>query len=68
MILRAYGPVDFKKKKKRILSRERTRLRLETEKVLEDQERWDWLKKKTKDTLPIPYAFSTPMSKGEVIR
>lgn len=67
MIVGAYGPVDFKKKKKRILSRERLRIRRQTEAILEDQERWDWLKKKTKDKLPIPYAFSTPMSGGAVL-
>ncbi len=68
MIVGAYGPVDFSKKKKRILSRNLTAIRRQNEAIIQDQERWDWLRKKTKDTLPIPYAFSTPMSRGEVLR
>lgn len=67
MIVKAYGPVDFSKKKKRILSRERSRVGRQTEAVIQDQERWNWLKKKTKDKLPIPYAFDTPMSGGAVL-
>jgi lysophospholipid acyltransferase (LPLAT)-like uncharacterized protein len=67
MIVQCYGPVNFKAKKKRILSRERNTIRKQNEAIMEDQERWDWLKKKTKDKAPIPYAFSTPMSGGAVL-
>lgn len=67
MIVDAYGPVDFQKKKKHLLSRERSRLRKKDEDVAEDQERWDWLKKRTQDQSPVPYAFSTPMRGGEVV-
>jgi hypothetical protein len=66
-ITSCYGPVDFKKKKKRILSRNQDNIRKQNETIAEEQEKWDWLKKKTKDKLPIPYAFSTPMSGGEIL-
>jgi hypothetical protein len=67
MIVSGYGAVNFKEKKKRILSRQKDRIRKQNEAIMEDQERWDWLKKKTKDKSPIPYAFSTPMSGGKVL-
>lgn len=66
MIVQSFGPVDFGKKKKRLLSRHKDSLRRQNEAVAQDQERWDWLKKKTKDKLPIPYAYSTPISGGAV--
>lgn len=67
MIVSCYGPVDFRKKKKAILSRQKSRIRKQTEDILAYQEKWDWLKKRTKDTVPIPYAYSTPMSGGKVL-
>jgi len=66
MIVSGYGSVDFKQKKKRILSKNRDTIRKQNENIAEDQERWDWLKKKTKDKLPIPYAYSTPISGGKI--
>ena len=67
MIVSGYGSVDFKQKKKRILSKNRDTIRKQNEKIYSDQERWDWLKKKTKDTQPIPYYYSTPISGGAVL-
>lgn len=67
MIVKCYGAVNFGQKKKRLLSRERDRIRKQNEAIAEDQERWEWLKKKTKDKLPIPYAFDTPISGGAVV-
>lgn len=67
MIVDAYGPVDFRKKKKALLSRQKSRIRKQTEDILAYQEKWDWLKKRTKETAPIPYAYSTPMSGGKVL-
>lgn len=67
MIVQCYGPVDFSKKKKHILSRQKDRIRSQIDGILADQERWDWLKKKTKDKTSIPYAYSTPISGGEVL-
>lgn len=67
MIVNGYGSVDFKQKKKRILSKNRDNIRKQNEAIMEDQERWNWLKKRTKDKLPIPYAFDTPVSGGAVL-
>jgi hypothetical protein len=66
MITEAYGPVDFKKKKRRLLSKNSDNIRKQNDAIAEDQERWNWLKKKTKDKLPIPYAYDTPISGGGV--
>lgn len=67
MIVQAYGPVDFGVKKKRILSRNLSNIRKQNEAIAADQERWNWLKKRTKDKLPIPYAFDTPISGGKIL-
>ncbi len=67
MIVRAYGPVDFGKKKKLILSRHLDRLRKMDDTVLEDQDRWNWLRKRTKDEMALPYAFDASMSGGGVL-
>ena len=66
-IAQSYGFVDYGKKKKRLLSRHKDSVRRQNEAITEDQERWNWLKKKTKDKLPIPYAYSTPISGGAVL-
>jgi hypothetical protein len=67
MIVTSYGAVDFKKKRKRLLSKHADHLRKQDDAVMEDQERWAWLKKKTKDKLPLPYAFDTPVKGGMVL-
>ena len=67
MIVGAYGPVDFSKKKKRVIAKGRAEIRKQQESVLEDQDRFNWLKKRTKDKASIPYAFNVPFSGGEVI-
>lgn len=67
MIVRSYGAVDYGKKKKMLLSRHSDNIRRQNEAIAEEQERWNWLKKRTKDKLPIPYAYSAPVSGGAVL-
>lgn len=67
MIVQAYGPVDFSKKKKRVITKNLATIRKQQESVMEDQERFNWLKKRTKDKAPLPYAFNVPMSGGKVL-
>jgi len=65
MIVGCYGHVDLARKKKRILAKEAAQLQRQTEAVLENQEKWDWLKKRTKDKAPLPYTFqASPVEKG----
>jgi hypothetical protein len=61
MIVQSYGPVNFSKKKKRLLSRNLAHIRKQNDAILENQERWNWLKKRTKDKAPLPYTFDTPL-------
>jgi len=67
MIVQAYGPVNLQAKKRLILSRQKDRMRKQNDDILADQERWDWARKRLKDKCILPYAFSTPMSRGEVL-
>lgn len=60
MIVRCYGHVDLAQMKKRILANESARLQRQADTISEDQERWDWLKKRTKDKAPLPYLVSAP--------
>jgi hypothetical protein len=68
MIVECWKPVDWKVKKQRLISKERDRVRNEVDKIREDQNRWDWAKKRLTDKglRPIPFAFSSPISGGEV--
>lgn len=61
MIVQSYGPVNFSRKKKRLLSRNLTHIRKQNDTILEDQERWNWLKKRTADKVPLPYTFDSPL-------
>jgi len=65
-IVQCWGHVDWKAKKARLLSQERTKLRRESEAISEQQERFDWLKKKLIDKTTIPYAFDAHISGGGV--
>ncbi len=67
MIVESYGPVDFRKKKKHLLSRQKSRIQKQTDDIIEYQSKWSWLKTRTKETAPLPYAYSTPMSGGKVL-
>lgn len=60
MIVQSYGPVDFSRKKKRLLSKNLAHIRKQNDAILEDQERWDWLKKRTAGKVPLPYMFDSP--------
>lgn len=66
-IVNCWKPVDWGKKKKMILSRERTRIRKGKEDACEDQERWAWAKKRVANKAPIPYAFHAKMTGGDVL-
>lgn len=67
-IVTCWGSIDWKAKKKRLISKERDRIRTENDALMEQQERWDWAKKKLADKgeAPLPYAFKTPVSGGQV--
>jgi hypothetical protein len=60
MIVRGYGAVDFGRKKKRLISRNLANIRKQNDDVMEDQERWKWLKKRTGDVAPLPYLIDAP--------
>ncbi len=57
MLVSCYGNVDMGRTKKRLLAKNHDRIRRQSEEILSDQERWDWLKKKTEHKAPIPYTF-----------
>lgn len=69
MIVACWKPVDWKAKKKRLVSKEKDRIRNEIDKIQEEQKRWDWAKKRmaAKGLKPLPYAFSSPISGGQVV-
>jgi hypothetical protein len=64
-ITRCWGPVDWGKKKRAMLAREKRREDKRNEAVIEDQERWDWLRKRTKDKSPVPYAYYPSIKGGQ---
>lgn len=64
MIVGCYGPVDLKRTKRRLLEKNRASIRKQVEDITEQQEKWDWLKEKMDS--PLPYAFSSPISGGQV--
>ncbi len=68
MIVTCWKTVNWKVKKERLLSKEKDRVRKENEGIREQQERYDWAKKQltARGLKPIPYAFSSPVSGGEV--
>lgn len=68
MIVACWKPINWKVKKQRLISKEKGRVRKEIDRILEDQERWDWAAKRleAKGLKPIPYAFSSPVSGGQV--
>jgi len=57
MIVSCYGKVDMGRTKKRLIGKHRERIQKQSESICEDQERWDWAKKRTKEKAPLPYAF-----------
>lgn len=68
MIVTCWKPVNWKVKKARLISKEKDRMRNEIDRIQEEQRRWDWAKKKMIDRglKPLPYAFASPMSGGQV--
>lgn len=68
-IVSCWGSVDLKAKKKRLLSKERDRLRKSRDDVMSEQDRWDWAQKKMKDKNinPVPYAFKARIRGGDVL-
>ncbi len=69
MIVTCWKPVNWKAKKERLVSKEKDRVRNEIDKIQEEQRRWDWSKKRMADRglKPLPYAFSSPISGGQVV-
>lgn len=65
-IVICWKPVDWRKKKMMILSRNKAFLQRETDKVIQDQERFEWARKRLNGKVPIPYAFIPRISGGEV--
>lgn len=61
-IVHCWGPVDWKAKKKRLISKHRDQERKRVDTAIDEQERYDWLKKKM--NRPIPYAFQPPVEVG----
>jgi len=55
--------VDWKTKKRLMLSREKTRIDRMNDAVIADQERWDWAKKRLKK--PVPFAFYPSITGGQ---
>lgn len=68
MIVDCWKPVNWKVKKQRLVSKEKDRIQKEVEKIQEEQKCWDWASKKLKEKghRPIPYAFASPISGGQV--
>jgi len=54
MIRQGWGGVDWKALKRRYLHREKEKITKEAEEIIQDQDRWDWAKKKN-PRVPIPY-------------
>lgn len=54
-----WGHVDFKKKKARLLSKHHDKIRKSQEDILQDQDRWDWAKKRLNGK--VPYFFKIPV-------
>ncbi len=69
MIVSCWKVVDWKAKKQRLLSKEKDRIRIENDKLVDQNERWNWAQKKLigRNLKPVPYAFSSPVSGGEVL-
>jgi len=68
-IVSCWKRVDWGKKKKLLLAKQRDLTRKQNEALLADQERWDWMKKKCEEhgKNPLPYAYGTPISGGETL-
>jgi hypothetical protein len=68
MIVTCWKPINWKAKKVRLISKEKDRVRKEVEKIQEEQSRWDWAKKRmtVRGLKPVPYAFASPVSGGQV--
>jgi hypothetical protein len=67
-VVTCWKTVDWRAKKKRLVSKERDRIRNENERIQEEQRRWDWAKRKmaAKGLKPLPYAFKSPVSGGQI--
>lgn len=63
-IVQCWKPVNWKDKKRRLLARNRDKIQQGKDNQCEDQDRYDWLKKRMKK--PVPYAFKSRIDGGEV--
>jgi len=68
-IVVCWGNIDWKSRKKtrkqRLISKIRSQENLQNDKLSEQSDRYQWLQKRMKK--PIPYAFASPVSGGEVV-
>lgn len=66
MIAACWKPVNWKEKKKRLMSRERDRIRKRNDQIMEDSERWNWAKGRLSDRgiNPVPYMLDSRMTGG----
>ena len=60
-----WKPVDWKLKKRAILSREQSRINKKIDEARERQDQWDWMKDRTKDKAPVPFAYAPRISGGQ---
>ena len=69
MIVDCWKTINWKVKKQRILSKEKDRVRKQNEGISEQQERYNWAKKRmaARGLKPIPYAFASPVEGGQVL-
>ena len=56
-IVQCWKPVDWKAKKRRMEARQCDFKKGEDEKIIQDQERWDWAKRRIRGKAPIPFGF-----------
>lgn len=61
-IVSCWGPIDWRAKKKRLISSHNDRKRKQMDEMMDSQDKYTWLQKKT--GVATPYAFQVPVSGG----
>lgn len=62
-----WGGVDWKAKKRRMLDAEKKKETEKVEDLIQDQERWDWAKKRLQDRAPVPYMLNPYCTGGDTV-
>ena len=60
-IVLCWGPVDWQAKRRLLLAKHRDRERRNMDEALKRRDEYAWLKKRTKDIVPVPYAIQVPV-------